>query len=131
MQYSVNIGINGLLKIANRNWNVKRECFEINAICFFESGIVAGGSCDYIEPIGIEPTDNFDEDQANIVNSSIFGDNVWSPMTFKDKTRCWEPYQQYLVYNLTDFVFASIGYESVSNILYIEKNIRKYMSEYI
>ena len=113
----------GYLKIANRNHMYERECFQFYQLCFCLAN--ASGSAStcgiYGDIVGSSP--NFAGSP-----SDLMGDDEatrWPDDGSLDGSddACWEPYQQYLIINLSDVEFGSIGigfiqtgdYEATSN----------------
>eukprot|EP01083_Nonionella_stella_P193432 714446_1 len=117
---------NVYLKIANRNFNVYRQCFELNKLCIYP-----GGMDDPIYPndciddttltsalITLQPTgtgtskdDILDDDPAT--KWAPTGGSSQPPPEGGNYQNCWTPYSQYIVIRLAE-INAISGFSSIS-----------------
>ena len=117
------------MKIANRNFNVYRECFTVWSVCLFEAGIpnpTFPTNCISLprSAIRLEPNDtNSNRDNARDNDDSTFWEVTPSPTSQFIQTGvgvdgvnsvCWKPYDQWIWIN-----FASLGITSFSSIGYV------------
>eukprot|EP01084_Bolivina_argentea_P036632 67741_1 len=96
---------NTLLKISNRNFIIKRNCFELYAICFYEIDKSNPNCLNTMNSLVTKPSG---------ATSTIFKDlsttTNWTPAPDRDTgATCYEPYQQYVLFDISNIEFTSIG----------------------
>jgi len=98
------------LKIANRNFNVYRQCFSVHTLCLYAGGQENPTTCVSeltTSHLQVYPTDAFmeTEEAANLLDGSTSTYWTVSPTqpalpTGVDMGECWAPFSQYIVVNL-------------------------------
>ena len=87
----------------------ERECFQLYYLCFFQPDLTLSASTCSIYGDIVDSSPTFDGSTSNLTDSDT--STRWpddGSLTGSD-TACWEPYQQYLIINLTGVEFGSIG----------------------
>ena len=97
------------MKISNRNHLIYKDCYIVNHICFYEFDKWYGNSQCISESsiIAINPDNGASDDLKIISNDSS---EVWPSTLQTGNDECWEPYNQYIIYDLTNITFLSIGF---------------------
>ena len=126
-------GTNGVyLKIANRNFNVYRQCFSMHTLCIYPGG-EANPSCISntllsVNDIEVIPDDNGDTtNEAYLLDEDYSSSSTWtstpsptaSPTlpTGGDLGKCWAPFTQYIIVKLAD-LYTDHNIQSISSIRY-------------
>eukprot|EP01084_Bolivina_argentea_P272174 463329_1 len=113
---------NVYLKIANRNFNVYRQCFKMKRLCIYPGGIenpIYPNDCIALTNANIEvnPNENGLTDENNLLDNN--DSNIWQSTptptsaipTGPNMQKCWAPYSQYIIVDL-----ATIGVTAISSI---------------
>eukprot|EP01084_Bolivina_argentea_P120552 213706_1 len=96
---------NTLLKISNRNFIIKRNCFKLYSICFYEIN-QPNPNCIDINSFATKPSDATD----NTIFKDLSTTTQWTPSPDRDTGEtCYEPYQEYVLFDISNIEFTSIG----------------------
>eukprot|EP01083_Nonionella_stella_P084839 234926_1 len=117
---------NVYLKIANRNFNVYRQCFELNKLCIYPGGMddpIYPNDCIddttltsaliTLQPTGTgTPKDDILDDDAATKWAPTGGSSQPLPVG-GDYQNCWAPYSQYIMIRLAEITDVS-AFSSIS-----------------
>ena len=116
---------NLFLKIANRNFNVFRQCFDLKRLCLYEGGIEnpqypSDCSANFSSSdITLNPDNTaaksyiLNDNDADIWTSTPAPTSLIPAGTNSESRKCWSPYSQYVIIDLSGITsFSAIRYFS-------------------